>query len=59
MRTCTVDRKTFDELPDRSTLTGMPLPNQWYRDPREPDHVFQWSARDGQPAWQAYLWAKP
>lgn len=64
MNTFTVDRKTFEEFPDRSTLTGMPMPNQVYRDSREPDHVFKWElapVREGETRgeWQTFLRVEP
>lgn len=61
MNTCTVDTKTFSELPDRSKLTGMPMPNQWYRDPGNEAHVYKWEIppRGGPGEWVAFLRLEP
>lgn len=62
MNTCTVDRDTFDKLPDRSRLTGMPMPNQWYRDSTNDGHVWKWEANHQPGAagnWVAYVRLEP
>lgn len=61
MTTCTMDRKTFNELPDRNKLTGSPMPNGLYRDGTQPDYVFKWQVvgRHGSWAWVALRHVEP
>lgn len=60
MTTCTVDDRTFAEMPDRQALTGSPIVGTYYRDAQYPDGIFRWEKIDGGHGhWIAYKRVAP